>query len=90
MLTLNVILYVLAALTSFACTALLFRSYVRSRQRLLLWSALCFVGLTVGNVLVFFDLAVYPGPEIDLRLDRLLAALAGLGFLLYGFIMESD
>jgi hypothetical protein len=86
----NVILYVLAALISLACTVVLFRSYVRSRQRLLLWSALCFVGLTANNVIVFFDLAVYPGPEVDLRLYRLAGALVGLLFLLYGFIMESD
>jgi hypothetical protein len=85
---LNVSLYVLAALTSVACTVLLLRSYLRSRQRLLLWSTLCFVGLTVNNILVFFDLAVYA--EIDLRPHRLGAALIGLVFLLYGFLMESD
>ena len=84
----NIALYVLAAMTSLACTVLLYRSYLRSRQRLLLWSALCFIGLTVNNVLVFFDLAVYP--EVDLRPHRLAASLAGLLFLLYGFIMESD
>ena len=86
---LNVILYVLAALTSLACTVLLFRSYLASRQRLLLWSALCFVGLTANNIIVFFDLAVFI-EEVDLRPYRLLATLVGLVFLLYGFIMESD
>jgi len=88
MLTLNVTLYLLAALTSFACMVLLFRSYLRSRQRLLLWSALCFVGLTANNVLVFFDLAIYA--DVDLRPYRLAAALTGLLFLIYGFIMEAD
>jgi hypothetical protein len=88
MLTLNVTLYLLAALTSFASMVLLFRSYLRSRQRLLLWSALCFVGLTANNVLVFFDLAIYA--DVDLRPYRLAAALTGLLFLIYGFIMEAD
>ncbi len=56
---------------------------------LLLWSALCFVGLSVNNVLLFFDLVVFP-TELDLRPYRLLSALAGLLFLLYGFIWEAE
>jgi hypothetical protein len=84
----NVILYVLAAVVSLACTVLLFRSYLRSGVRLLLWSSLCFVGLTINNVIVFFDLTVFL--EIDLRPWRLGAALTGLLFLLYGFILDSD
>jgi hypothetical protein len=86
--TVNVILYVLAALVSLACTLLLFRSYLSSGVRLLLWSSLCFAGLTVNNVIVFFDLVVFL--EVDLRPYRLGAALVGLLFMLYGFIMESD
>jgi hypothetical protein len=86
--TFNFILYLLAVLTSLACTVLLFRAYAGSGLRLLLWSALCFVGLTVNNVLLFLDLVVYP--DIDFRPYRLAAALAGLLFLLYGFIWESE
>jgi hypothetical protein len=67
---------------------LLFRAYSRSGVRLLLWSALCFVGLSVANVLLFLDLAVYP--DVDLRVWRLAASLAGLLFLLYGFIWEAE
>ena len=84
----NFILYLLAVLTCLACTVLLFRGYARSGLRLLLWSALCFVLLTVSNLLLFFDLIVLP--DLDLRLWRLAAALAGLGFLLYGFIFETE
>ena len=72
-----------------ACMVLLFRGYGRTGVRLLLWSALCFVGLSVSNVLLFFDLVLFP-TEIDLRLYRLAAALAGLAFLIYGFISEHD
>ena len=87
--TFNFILYLMAVLTCLACTVLLGRSYVNTRVRLLLWSTLCFVGLTMSNVLLFFDLIVFP-TEIDLRLWRLIAALSGLLFLLYGFISESE
>jgi hypothetical protein len=87
--TLNLVVYVLAVLTCFACTAFLLRMYLRTRYRLLLWSTLCFVGLTVNNVLLFFDLVIFvEGP--DLRPWRLASALVGLGFLLYGFIFETE
>jgi hypothetical protein len=81
-------LYVLAIFTSFACTVLLFRAYAKRGVQLLLWSAFCFVGLTVNNVLLFCDAVVFP--SIDLRLPRLLSALAGLSCLLYAFIWNSD
>src|SRR5688572_31792610 len=58
------------------------------RSRLLLWSTLCFVGLTISNVLLFFDLMIFT--ELDLRPWRLSFALAGLLFLLYGFIWEAE
>ncbi|HEX6529429.1 MAG TPA: DUF5985 family protein [Burkholderiales bacterium] len=87
--TLGFILTTLAVLTCLACTVLLFRGYARSGLRLLLWSALCFVFLSLNNVLLFFDLVVFP-TEIDLRPYRLAAAAAGLAFLIYGFISESE
>jgi hypothetical protein len=83
------VLYLLAALSSVACTVLLFRGYARTGARLLFWSALCFVGLSVNNVLLFFDFVVFP-TQVDLRPWRLLAALAGLLFLLYAFIWEAE
>jgi hypothetical protein len=57
--------YLLSSLTSLTCTVLLLRGYLRSRVRLLLWSSLCFLGLTFSNVLLFIDLVVVPG--INLR-----------------------
>ena len=82
------VLYALALVTSLACMVLLFRAYAASGMRLLLWSALCFVGLSVNNVLLFFDLVIFT--EVDLRPYRLVTALAGLLFLLYGFIWEAE
>ena len=83
-----ILLYLSAIVTSLACTAMLFREYSRLRQGLLLWSALCFVGLTLNNVLLLLDLVVFP--TVDLRILRLLSALAGMSFLLYGFIWDAD
>jgi hypothetical protein len=84
----NFVLTLLASLTSIACMALLFRAYARSHLRLLLWSALCFVCLSLNNVLLFLDLVVFP--DLDFRPARLGAALVGLLFLLYGFIWEAE
>lgn len=83
------ILFLLAALTSIACTLLLFRGYARNGVRLLLWSALCFVFLSINNVLLFLDVIVFPA-ALDLRLYRLGAALAGIVCLLYAFIWEAE
>lgn len=85
---LNFVLVSLAMLTSIACMVLLLRAYGHSRVRLLLWSGLCFVFLSVNNVLLFLDLIVFP--DIDLRAYRLSAALIGLLFLIYGFIAEAE
>lgn len=83
------VLIALSVLTCLACTALLYRGFRRTGAPLLFWASLCFVGLSLANVLTFFDLIVYP-TEIDLRVYRPLVTLAGLSFLLYGFISESD
>jgi len=88
MATVNFILSSLAVLTSLACTVLLLRGYAASGTRLLLWSGWCFVFLTLNNVFLFADLVMFP--DADLRLYRLLAALAGIVFLLYSFIWEAE
>jgi hypothetical protein len=81
-------LFSLAALTSIACTVLLFRAYARSGLRLLFWSALCFVFLSANNIVLFVDTIVLP--QIDLRAARLGASLAGVACLLYAFIWEAE
>ena len=86
--TFKFLVLLFAALTSAGCTLLLFRAYARSGVRLLLWSALCFVCLTLNNVLLFFDLELFT--QLDLRPYRFATALAGVLFLLYGFIREAD
>ena len=80
--------YVLGALTSLLCAFLLLRAYSRVRKRLLLWSGLCFAGLTVSNSLVFVDLVLFP--EIYLYQLRLGTAAIAMVLLLYGLIWGSD
>jgi hypothetical protein len=87
--TLKVVLLALAALTSLACMVLLFRGYARTAARLLFWSALSFVFFALNNMLLFVDIVVLP-TQVDLRLYRLLAALAGIACLLYAFVWEAD
>ena len=82
--------YVLCAVTSFACAVLLGRSWLKTHSRLLLWCAVGFVGLTVNNILLVADLVIFPDPSIvDLRIWRTAAGLAGLLVLLYGLIRET-
>ena len=80
--------YLLCALTSLTCAWLLLRAYTRSRFRLLLWSGLCFVGMTVNNVLLVFDRLVFP-TAIDLSVWRISVALVSVLLLLVGLIVES-
>ncbi|WP_224363702.1 DUF5985 family protein [Hyalangium versicolor] len=82
--------YILCALTSVACAVLLLRGYSRSRMRLLLWSGLCFAALAISNMLLFVDLVIVPGPEIDLSVWRSSLALIGISTLLYGLIWDSQ
>jgi hypothetical protein len=81
------IVYILCAVTSCACAAMLLRTYAHNRFRLLLWSGLCFVGFALNNILLILDLNVFP--EVDLSIIRSLPTLAGLLLLLYGLIWES-
>ncbi|OGH61344.1 MAG: hypothetical protein A3G34_04975 [Candidatus Lindowbacteria bacterium RIFCSPLOWO2_12_FULL_62_27] len=80
------LVYLLCAATALGCAAVLMLGYRRIRHKLLLWSALCFLGLMANNCLVFVDMVVVP--HIDLFLPRNLTALAAMSILLYGLIWE--
>lgn len=81
------VVYVLCALASIACAALLLRGYLANRTRLLFWSSLCFFGLAINNVLLFVDLVLIP--DVDLALVRAAVAVAALMVLILGLIWES-
>lgn len=79
-------IYLLCAGTSLVCTILLYRGYRRTRSRLLLWSSLCFIGLTLNNALLVLDRLVVK--DVDLATWRLVPAVAGLVALVYGLVWE--
>lgn len=82
------VVYSLCALTALLCTFFLFRGYVRTKSRLLLWSALCFSGLTINNTILVFDRIIFPG--VDLSQWRLIVAFIAMLPLLYGLIWDSE
>jgi hypothetical protein len=81
-------IYLLCFATSLFCLVLLARSYMKNRTKLLLWSALCFVGLAISNLLMI-DVVFLP-TQVDLLALRNLSSLAAVAVLLYGFIWETD
>jgi hypothetical protein len=82
------IVYFLCFITSTLAMLLLFRSYLRTRSRLLLWSALGFVALALNNFFLFADLVLFP--SVNFLPARDLSALAAALLLLYGFVWEID
>jgi Family of unknown function (DUF5985) len=78
--------YILSALISLACATLLLRSYMEGRRGLLLWAAVCFLGLTLNNALLFVDEVV--ATDVDLSLWRTIPALAGTLALVFGLLWE--
>ena len=80
-------IYGLCTLTSLLCAWMLLTSYRRNGVRLLFWSGLCFIGLSVNNILLVVDKLVFP--QIDLILLRLFSALVALLLLLFGLIHEN-
>jgi hypothetical protein len=78
--------YILSALISLASAVLLLRSFARTRTSLLFWAGLCFLGLTLNNVLLFVEKEVVT--DADLATWRALPALLGMLLLVYGLVAE--
>jgi hypothetical protein len=79
--------YLLCALTSIACAALLFRNYFRRPSHLAFWTGLGFAALALNNVLLFVDMRVIA--SIDFQFYRNLSALVAVVLLLYGLLTEA-
>jgi hypothetical protein len=86
--TIPTAVYVLCFLTSAICAWLLARGYMRSKARLLMWSAMCFALLAANNLLVVIDMMVLP--DRTFRLERLEIMLAAVGVLLIGFVWDLE
>lgn len=80
--------YVLCAITSVLCAALLARSYRSQRTRLLMWSTLCFVVLAINNILMFVHLVIVP--ELDMSLLRAATAFVAVNLFLIGLLWEDS
>ena len=81
------VVYVLCAVTSAICALLLLRGWLQSRSRLLMWSAGCFVLLTLNNVLLVADRLIWTGT--DLGLARGATGLAALIVLVAGLVWDA-
>lgn len=79
--------YILGTLTSLACALSLLKGFANTRMRLLLWSGLCFAGLSVSNFITFVDLVVVPSESFYFW--RLLSAAVAISLLLCGLIWDS-
>ncbi|MDQ8697347.1 DUF5985 family protein [Hyphomicrobium sp. LHD-15] len=81
-------IYMLCAMTAALCTYLLLQAYRRGGYRLLLWSGLCFAGLTLNNLLLVVDKVVIP--DGDLTFWRTATALGAMMILLYGLVWDAE
>lgn len=82
------VVYILCLITSVVCMALLARGYMRTRVKLLFWSAWCFVFLGGNNLFLLLDTIVFP--DVYLKPMRLITTGLALTVLLYGLIWEAD
>jgi len=80
------IVYILCTLASMITALMLLKYYSRTRVRFLFWSGLCFVGLALGNLLLFIDMNLWP--YNDLSTLRIVPAVIGYGVLIYGIIWD--
>ena len=81
-----VIVYLLCAVTCWACTVFLLRGFFLRRSDLLYWCALAFCAFGVGNVLLCVDGLLVP--LVDLMLLRNFITLLGIALMLRGLMSE--
>ena len=87
--------YLLCAASSIVCAGMLFNGFRENRTRLLFWSSLCFIGLALNNILLFFDQTLTAGVAItvagvDLAIWRALLALGSITMLIYGLVWDAE
>lgn len=82
------VIFALCAAAAATCAFLLLHAYRRDGYRLLLWSGLCFVGLTLNNLMLVVDKIIVP--HMDLSIWRASLALIAMIVLLYGLIWDAE
>ncbi len=83
----QLVVTLLGTLTVGLCAVLLLRAYASVRKPLLLWSGMCFAGLTVANALLLVEAGV---SGQSLYTWRLAIGAISMVMLVYGLIFESD
>lgn len=82
------VVYSLCAAAAAVCTFLLARAYFRNKIKLLLWSSICFAGLTLNNLALWVDKLLLP--SLDLSILRTSIALLSMIVLLYGLVWNAE
>jgi hypothetical protein len=78
-------IYILGALTCLLCTVLLLKRWMATKLGLLFWSGICFLTLTMANILLFVDRILVP--QVDLAVLRHIVTLLAIAFMLFGLIV---
>jgi hypothetical protein len=80
--------YIFGTLIALFCGLLLARGYRQSRRRLLLWSSICFLGLSLNSALIFVDLVLLP--NTDLHIVRRAVVAVSMIVLIFGLVWDSE
>jgi hypothetical protein len=79
------VVFILCAITSAICLALLVRTWRQTGGRLVMWTAICFAGLALNNLLLAIDQVALKHTTLGWRA---VPAAVGLCALLYGLLVE--
>jgi hypothetical protein len=82
------LIYGLCTILSLAIAVMLWRQHRRSPSRMIYWTALCFTGLALSNLVLVVDKLVFP--DVDLRVLRHSISLLSIGLLLFGLVYEDE
>ena len=81
------LIYGLCTLLSLAIAVMLWRQHLRAPARMIYWTALCFSGLALSNLLLVLDKLVFAG---EFTIARQSVALVSIGLLLFGLVYEDE
>lgn len=79
--------YILCAITSVISAALLLRGALRHGNRMLFWSAMCFLAMAANNSLLYANFIIFP--DVDLLTAARIATLIGIIMVNYGLIWHA-
>ncbi len=82
------LVYLLCLVTCVLCAGLLVRAWLKTRIRLMMWTATGFVFLAFNNLFLFCDVVLFP--NIDFSIPRFTASLLAVATMIVGFIWEAE